>query len=547
MYQHQVSRMGFGCAGLSGVYDAPLPHEAGCLILKEAFDKGITFFDTSDSYGRNDNAIMIGKALKQFPREKGSIATKFGVNISKEGKFSVKGTPEYVRKCCEASLKRLDVGYIDLYYQHHVDVSVPIEDTMGELKKLVNEGKIKYIGLSEANIYTIRRAHAIHSITAVQMEYFLWTREIEADTIPLCRRIVAYSPLGHGFFGGKAISESLSAVTPRFNKENLEKNKLLYAHVTKLAEKHDCMPSQLALAWLIHQGDDIVPIPGTTKVKNLENNIGSLGLKLTEEDLNEISKAVSIDEVAGEREGDSFSKYSWKNRFSRPIFVDRVFDKFQKQRPSVRHGFPRFAGGDRRELDRSSAASPLTHVTNRAGFHQTVPSSYVPRQCTSMLQVRCMAEAGDDRICCCDGSRGIDRPGCVCSSIQAGCHGSWGLARFAWLGLVALAFTEGNTAEILRMSQEAKYCEYIDSSLFPSAQSLGAQSCSPKREEKRLYVKDLVGYVPETRVSPVSSPAGDWLSGAKSLRVCHSDGGFDLNVLFPLWRSLVEVDLTLKL
>ncbi|XVE81678.1 hypothetical protein DITRI_Ditri15bG0084500 [Diplodiscus trichospermus] len=212
----EVSRLGFGCAGLSGLYNDPLSHEEGCSVIKEAFARGITFFDTSDLYGDDhDNEILVGKALKQLPRDKVQLATKFGILRLERFNFGVKGTPEYVRKCCEASLKRLDVDYIDLYYQHRVDTSVPIEDTMGELKKLVEEGKIKYIGLSEPSVDTIRRAHAVHPITALEMEYSLWTREIEEDIIPVCRElgigIVAYSPLGRGFFGGKATAESLPA------------------------------------------------------------------------------------------------------------------------------------------------------------------------------------------------------------------------------------------------------------------------------------------------------------------------------------------------
>lgn len=318
----EVSKLGFGCGGLSGLLNAPLSHEAGCSVLIEAFSRGITFFDTADMYGENHhNEIMVGKALKQLPREKVQLATKFGIVVSEGFQYGVKGTPEYVRQCCEASLKWLDVDYIDLYYQHRVDTSVPIEDTMGELKKLVEEGKIRYIGLSEASANTIKRAHAIHPITAVQMEYSLWTREIEEEIIPLCRElgigIVAYSPLGHGFFGGKAVAESLPSESflsmhPRFMGENLEKNKLLYTRLANLAAKHSCTSPQLALAWLLHQGDDIIPIPGTTKVKNIVNNIGALAVKLKEEDLKEISNAVPVDEVSGSREMDVIAKYCWE-------------------------------------------------------------------------------------------------------------------------------------------------------------------------------------------------------------------------------------------
>ncbi|XVF66610.1 hypothetical protein PTKIN_Ptkin10aG0051000 [Pterospermum kingtungense] len=345
----EVSRLGFGCAGLSGILNAPLSHEEGCPVIKEAFNSGITFFDTADVYGENhDNEIMVGKALMQLPRDQIQLATKFGLILLEGVQFDIKGTPEYVRYCCESSLKRLNVDYIDLYYQHRVDTSVPIEETMGELKKLVEEGKIKYIGLSEASVDTIRRVHAVQPITALQMEYSLWTREIEDGIIPLCRElgigIVAYSPLGHGFFGGKAVVESLpngslivsdwketlkktllkfhvpvyqslfsyAGMHPRFYGENLEKNKIIYNRLSNLATKHACTVPQLALAWLLHQGDDIIPIPGTTKVKNIKENIGSLALKLTPEDLKEISSAVPIDGVSGPREMASISKYAWK-------------------------------------------------------------------------------------------------------------------------------------------------------------------------------------------------------------------------------------------
>ncbi|XP_043697788.1 probable aldo-keto reductase 1 [Telopea speciosissima] len=317
----EVSKLGFGCMGLSGIYNAPVSEDVGISIIKEAFSKGITFFDTANVYGANANEVLVGKALKQLPREKIQLATKFGVVRIEPTKMVVNGTPEYVRACCEGSLERLGVEYIDLYYQHRVDTSTPIEETMGELKKLVEEGKVKYIGLSEASPDTIRRAHAVHPITAVQMEWSLWTRDIEEEIIPLCRElgigIVPYSPLGRGFFGGKAVVESLPANSflvshPRFKGENFDKNKILYTRMENLAAKHRCTPAQLALAWVLYQGDDVVPIPGTTKIKNLEDNIGALKMKLTEDDLKEISDAVPINAVAGSRTYDSMQQSMWK-------------------------------------------------------------------------------------------------------------------------------------------------------------------------------------------------------------------------------------------
>ncbi|OAY76636.1 Perakine reductase, partial [Ananas comosus] len=276
----EVSKLGFGCMGLSGFYNSPVDDEAGLAVIKRAFESGITFFDTSDVYGPRTNEILVGKALKQLPREKVQLATKFGVvgfDLTKQTQ-QINGRPEYVRACCEASLERLGVEYIDLYYQHRIDQTVPIEETMGELKKLVEEGKVKYIGLSEASPDTIRRAHALGI------------------------GIVSYSPLGRGFFAGKGLTEELPQNSflqshPRFSGGNLEKNKPLYMRLENLAMKHQCTPAQLALAWVLHQGDDVVPIPGTTKIRNLDSNIGSLKVKLTEEDVKEICDAVREEDV----------------------------------------------------------------------------------------------------------------------------------------------------------------------------------------------------------------------------------------------------------
>ncbi|KAJ4849841.1 hypothetical protein Tsubulata_045145 [Turnera subulata] len=299
----EVSKMGFGCSGITGMYNHPsIPEEDGIAIIKEAVNQGITFFDTADIYGPHTNEVIVGKALKEYPREKVQVATKGGivtVDVKTKG-IPVDGSPEYVRSACEASLKRLDMEYIDLYYLHRIDTSTPIEDSVGELKKLVKEGKIKYIGLSEPSPDTIRRAHAVYPITALQMEYSLWSRDIEEEILPLCRElgigIVTYCPLGRGFFGGKAVVESLPAnsalpLYPRYSGENFEKNKVFYTRIEKLGNKHGCSPAQIALAWVLNQGEDVVPIPGTTKIKNLIDNVGTVHLKLTEDDIKEITDA----------------------------------------------------------------------------------------------------------------------------------------------------------------------------------------------------------------------------------------------------------------
>ncbi|RAL49012.1 hypothetical protein DM860_001332 [Cuscuta australis] len=325
----EVSRLGFGCMGLTGMYNNPVGEEEGITIIKEAFDNGITFFDTADVYGANhSNEYMVGKALKHLPREKVQLATKFGIYQFEPTQVVVRGTPEYVRSCCEASLRRLQVDYIDLYYIHRIDTTVPIEETMDEMKKLVEEGKVKYIGLSEAHPDTIRRAHAVHPITAVQMEYSLWTRDIEDEIVPLCRElgigVVPYGPIGRGLFGGKAVTESLHANSslgkhPRFTGENFEKNKSIYFRLEELSKKHGCSPAQLALAWILHQGDEFVPIPGTTKIKNLHDNIGSVKTKLSEEDAKAVSDAVPISEVAGPRVGEALYKCSYKYALTPPL------------------------------------------------------------------------------------------------------------------------------------------------------------------------------------------------------------------------------------
>ncbi|XP_010244073.1 PREDICTED: probable aldo-keto reductase 2 [Nelumbo nucifera] len=305
----EVSAQGLGCMGMSAFYGPPKPEKDMIALIHHAINCGITHLDTSDIYGPFTNEILLGKALKGV-REKVELATKFGIRGIVDGRMDVCGDPAYVRASCEASLKRLDVDCIDLYYQHRIDTKIPIEVTMGELKKLVEEGKIKYIGLSEASASTIRRAHAVHPITALQLEWSLWAREVEKDIIPTCRElgigIVAYSPLGRGFFSsGPKVVENFTENDfrrnlPRFQPENLEHNKSVFDRVNEIATRKGCTPSQLALAWVHHQGSDVCPIPGTTKIENLNQNIGALSVKLTPEEMAELESLASSDAIRGE-------------------------------------------------------------------------------------------------------------------------------------------------------------------------------------------------------------------------------------------------------
>ncbi|KFK22425.1 hypothetical protein AALP_AAs39864U000300 [Arabis alpina] len=307
----EVSAQGLGCMNFS-LSQGPSTLESDAIaLLRHAIHSGVTFFDTSDLYGPHTNEFLLAKALKDGFRDKVELASKFGVTISQDMKFCVRGDPEYVRSSCEASLRRLGVTCIDLYYQHRVDTTIPIEVTMGELKKLVGEGKIKYIGLSEACASTIRRAHAVYPITAVQLEWSLWTREVEEDIVPTCRElgigIVAYSPLGKGFLAsGPKLVENLDQddyrkTLPRLQQENLDHNKILYEKVQAMATKKGCNPAQLALAWVHHQGDDVCPIPGTTKIENLNQNIRALSVKLTPEEMSELDSISQPESVKGER------------------------------------------------------------------------------------------------------------------------------------------------------------------------------------------------------------------------------------------------------
>ncbi|CAM8921115.1 unnamed protein product [Rhodiola kirilowii] len=308
----EVSAQGLGCMGMSAAYGPAKPDADMIALIHHAVHSGITFLDTSDVYGPHTNEILLGKALKGGVRDKVELATKFAIDITDGiGKWEIRGDPAYVRAACEASLKRLDIDCIDLYYQHRIDTRLPIEVTMGELKKLVEEGKIKYVGLSEASASTIRRAHAVHPITAVQLEWSLWTRDVEEEIVPTCRElgigIVAYSPLGRGFFAlGTKVVESLTEDDfrknlPRFQLENLKHNQTIFERVSEMAAKKGCTPSQLALAWVHHQGPDVCPIPGTTKIENLESNIGAISVSLTAEEMTELEALVLADNVKGDR------------------------------------------------------------------------------------------------------------------------------------------------------------------------------------------------------------------------------------------------------
>ncbi|KAD5508271.1 hypothetical protein E3N88_15974 [Mikania micrantha] len=307
--------------GMSGGYGPVKPDAEMIGVIHHAINSSVTHLDTSDVYGPLTNEILVGKALKGVKREDVQLATKFGIKFGESfGQAEIHGEPEYVRACCEASLKRLDVDYIDLYYVHRIDTKIPIEITMGELKKLVEEGKIKYIGLSEAGPTTIRRAHAVHPITAVQLEWSLWTRDAEEEVIPTCRElgigIVPFAPLGSGFFAsGPKVMDNLAdndlrKILPRLQGENYDHNKLVYEQVSEMAERKGCTPSQLALAWVLHQGDDVGPIPGTTKIENLNQNLGALGVKLTAQDMAELEYMASF---KGARMPERILVHSYKN------------------------------------------------------------------------------------------------------------------------------------------------------------------------------------------------------------------------------------------
>ncbi len=306
----KVSRMGLGCMGMSEFYGSGNERES-IRTVHRALEMGINFLDTADVYGLGRNEELVGKAIRDR-RDKAVLATKFGNVRGEDGSWlGVNGKPDYVRACCEASLRRLGVEVIDLYYQHRVDPNTPIEDTVGAMADLVRRGKVRHLGLSEAAPATIRRACAVHPIAALQSEYSLWTRDPEEVVLPTCRELgvgfVAYSPLGRGIFSGKIKSlEKLEdgdyrRNTPRFAQENLSHNLSLVERLEKIAAEKKCTPAQLALAWLLARGSDIFPIPGTKRVERLKENAGSLNVKLTPEDLARLDAAFPPGAAKGTR------------------------------------------------------------------------------------------------------------------------------------------------------------------------------------------------------------------------------------------------------
>ena len=307
----EVSALGLGCMGLSAAYGKPLGKPEAIALIRAAVERGVTFFDTAEVYGPFTNEDVVGEALAPV-RDQVVIATKFGFKISKTGQqVGVDSRPEHIREVAEASLKRLKTDRIDLFYQHRVDPEVPIEDVAGAVKELIQQGKVKHFGMSEAGMQTLRRAHAVQPVTALQNEYSLWWRKPEEEVLPTCEELsigfVPFSPLGRGFLTGK-IDENTTFekgdfrnIVPRFTPEARKANQTLVDLLREIAERKHATPAQIALAWLLAQKPWIVPIPGTTKLQRLEENSGAASIELTVEDLSEIESAAANIAIEGER------------------------------------------------------------------------------------------------------------------------------------------------------------------------------------------------------------------------------------------------------
>jgi aryl-alcohol dehydrogenase-like predicted oxidoreductase len=319
----EVSALGFGCMGLSYGYGPAIEKQQAIAVIRTAVERGVTFFDTAEAYGPFTNEELVGEALGPY-RERVVIATKFGFDIAPNGQRTggLNSKPEHIRQVAEASLKRLKTDVIDLFYQHRVDPNVPIEDVAGTVSDLILAGKVKHFGLSEAAANTIRRAHAVQPVTAVQSEYSIWTRDPEPEVLPTCQELgigfVPWSPLGQGFLTGKIDastkfeSTDFRAVFPRFTEEAREANQAVVDLLNQIARRKNATPAQIALAWLLAQKPWIVPIPGTTKIHRLEENIGSVSVKLTPEDLKEINTAASKIPIQGERLPESVLRMSYR-------------------------------------------------------------------------------------------------------------------------------------------------------------------------------------------------------------------------------------------